>query len=152
MYGNDTRSDKQILTDMRNEARDCTDDFSGRFAKYEIYIPAKSGDENRSWTRIATRKTCNTDADFSSMVMKQMLMAIRGLSKFHGVDPFTEVEVHDGGEVPVLSPDGLAELRQAIKVHREQMSELDRQDTAALKCIGLPQKLTQAQAEEPAAM
>ena len=145
VYGNDAKSDKQILTDIRSEDRDYTGNFSGRFIDHEIYIPAKSNDESRSWTRVASRRTCNTDADFSSVVVKQMLMAIRGLSKFHGVDPFTAEEVHGGGEVLALSPEGLTELREAIKAHNKQMSELEKHDAEALMMIRLPKKQTQAE-------
>ena len=49
VYGDDAKSDKRILTDMRNEERDYTDEFSGKFVNYKIHIPAKSNDENRSW-------------------------------------------------------------------------------------------------------
>ena len=74
-----------------------------------------------------------------------MLMAIRGLSKFHGVDPFTAEEVHGGGEVLALSPEGLTELREAIKAHNKQMSELEKHDAEALMMIRLPKKQTQAE-------
>ena len=92
VYGDDAGGDERMLNDMRNEEREDMDEFSGKFVDYEIHIPAKSNDENRSWTKVATRNNYSNYADFSSMVIKQMTMAIRGLSKFHGVDPFMIVE------------------------------------------------------------
>ena len=79
------------------------------------------------------------------MVIKQMTMAIRGLSKFHGVDPFMMVEGHGGEEIQVLSPEGLTDLRKAMKTHGDQLSNLDRADAEVLKMIRIPQKQTQAE-------
>ena len=79
------------------------------------------------------------------MVIKQMTMAIRGLSKFHGVDPFMMVEGRGGEEIQVLSPEGLTDLRKAMKTHGDQLSDLDRADAEVLKMIRIPQKQTQAE-------
>ena len=74
-----------------------------------------------------------------------MTMAIKGLSKFHGVDPFMSVEGHEGEEMQVLSPEGLGELRKAMRVYEDQVRELDREETKVLNMIRLPQKKTQAE-------
>ena len=145
VYGDDAKGDERMLNDIRNEEREYTDEFSGKFVNYEIHIPAKSNDENRSWTKVVTRNNYSNYADFSSMVIKQMTMAIRGLSKFHGVDPFMVVEGHGGEEMQVLSPEGLTELRKTMKDHGDRLSDLDRDEAEALKMIRIPQKQTQAE-------
>ena len=80
----------------------------------------------------------NNYADFSSMVFKQMTMAIKGLGKFHQVDPFMSVEGLDGEDMLVLSPEGLKELRKAMREYGDQMRELDREEAKILNMNHLP--------------
>ena len=81
------------------------------------------------------------------MVIKQMTMAIKGLSKFHGVDPFMSVEGHEGEDMQVLSPKGLGELRMAMREYGDRMRELDREEAKVLNMIRIPQKKTQAEGQ-----
>ena len=58
-----------------------------------------------------------------------MMLAIKGLGRFNQVDPFTSVEGPEGNEILEPSPRGLKELRKAMKEYKDQMGQLDREET-----------------------
>ena len=109
-----------MISDMRSETRGGTDKFSEKFADTDIHIPAKSNDENRSWTKKVTTRNFHNYADFSRTVLTQMMLAMKGLGRFRQVKPFTSVEGPEGE-------------------YREKMKLLDREETDMLSIARKPQ-------------
>ena len=90
-YGGNSEGDRQIISDMRSEMKNETENFSNRFKNVEVHAPAKSNDENRCWPKKITKANYRNRADFFSAIHNQFMLAIRGLGRLHQVNPYTNM-------------------------------------------------------------
>ena len=139
-YGGNSEGDRQIISDMRSEMKNETENFSNRFKNVEVHAPAKSNDENRCWPKKITKTNYCNQADFFRAIHIQFMLAIRGLGRFHQVKPLTNA-AGPGAEGEIeLTLEGLRELRKAVSDYRAEKKRLDQDEAEMIYGFRRPQK------------